>query len=706
MSDRVTFTSLAVEGFRGFRDRQIFDLDASVVVISGANGTGKTSFFDALQWLLLGEVERLRRYRTRTNEEHLVNQYRLGEPAVVEAHVILGGVRTTIRRSGSAKSSLLEYSPEGGTTLRDEAAAHALQAAIVPNDGITLAAALLNAGLLQQDTMRAVLEAKSSERHEHLRRMLGLEAIEGFEDAAIERRKTAQRLLAEAEAAHDTAVDELRSTEDRIETARQRASARVPVQDIRERLSSALAETRMVNLLLSDLGLETVSLLVEELRTLAANLDERLSARARALEANAAIAAATGLSTDDLGEVRRQLAEQHDRAPALAEQAAALQEQLRLANETSARIAQLAALAIPLLADTCPVCQRTIDPEHVAAELRTRTGVSANLLALQSDLAHAQEESRAMDNEIQALESRESQLVRQIETAEAARRAVAQANAGLRELSRSYQTIACSLPDEFASEDGQELISRLLAAADTAREFAVVLRADDEATQTARLEGRLGSLRSVVGERQARLDTTRARAADAVRLETATKNAAVRVSQERFARILPFLRDTYMRLDPHPSFTALDFRHVLFRSRGESTPIVRDELTGLEANPMLVFSAAQANIVALSYVLALNSAQQHDGLPFLLLDDPLQSMDDINVLAFADLCRHVRARQQLIIATHSPRFASLLERKLAPREPAHRSIAIEFDAWSRSGPTVSQRVIAAQLSDSNFRLLA
>jgi hypothetical protein len=36
-------------------------------------------------------------------------------------------------------------------------------------------------------------------------------------------------------------------------------------------------------------------------------------------------------------------------------------------------------------------------------------------------------------------------------------------------------------------------------------------------------------------------------------------------------------------------------------------------------------------------------------LPFLLLDDPLQSMDDVNVLGFSDLCRHVRRRRQLVV---------------------------------------------------------
>src|SRR5260370_1177025 len=51
--------SLAVEGFRAYRDVQTFDLDASVVVLYGPNGLGKTSLFDAIDYAATGRIGRL-----------------------------------------------------------------------------------------------------------------------------------------------------------------------------------------------------------------------------------------------------------------------------------------------------------------------------------------------------------------------------------------------------------------------------------------------------------------------------------------------------------------------------------------------------------------------------------------------------------------------------------------------------------------------
>lgn len=50
-------TELKVGPFRGFRRQEVFDVDHPVVLIQGANGTGKSSLCEAIELALLGRVE-------------------------------------------------------------------------------------------------------------------------------------------------------------------------------------------------------------------------------------------------------------------------------------------------------------------------------------------------------------------------------------------------------------------------------------------------------------------------------------------------------------------------------------------------------------------------------------------------------------------------------------------------------------------------
>jgi hypothetical protein len=57
------------------------------------------------------------------------------------------------------------------------------------------------------------------------------------------------------------------------------------------------------------------------------------------------------------------------------------------------------------------------------------------------------------------------------------------------------------------------------------------------------------------------------------------------------------------------------------------------------------------------------------------------------------------------VSTHERRFASLLERKLAPRAEDSRTKIIRFTGWDRSGPTVDEHFVEAQLLEDPIRLV-
>lgn len=67
--------NLTVGPFRGFTKQEFFDLESNLVLIYGPNGTGKTSFCEALEYGLLGRVIDAESKRFRNQSDYLKNAY-------------------------------------------------------------------------------------------------------------------------------------------------------------------------------------------------------------------------------------------------------------------------------------------------------------------------------------------------------------------------------------------------------------------------------------------------------------------------------------------------------------------------------------------------------------------------------------------------------------------------------------------------------
>lgn len=124
----------------------------------------------------------------------------------------------------------------------------------------------------------------------------------------------------------------------------------------------------------------------------------------------------------------------------------------------------------------------------------------------------------------------------------------------------------------------------------------------------------------------------------------------------------------YSKIDPHPSFKEVEFIPDFDSAQPGLNIVLKDDSGGV-ISPMLYFSAAQLNILSLSVFLA-NALHAKDDkgntLDVILIDDPIQSMDSINVLAVIDLLRNISLRfdKQIIISTHDENFFDLLKLKI------------------------------------------
>ncbi|MDK8641690.1 AAA family ATPase [Niallia taxi] len=143
----------------------------------------------------------------------------------------------------------------------------------------------------------------------------------------------------------------------------------------------------------------------------------------------------------------------------------------------------------------------------------------------------------------------------------------------------------------------------------------------------------------------------------------------------------PIIGWIYESINPHPFYQELsitnDGRGANFKDK--SGTLYLDH----------IFSNAQLNILALSVFLGLGLSVE-DELNQLFLDDPIQSMDDVNILALIDVFRGIMdskfKNKKLLISTHDSNFAKLLSIKMRNR----KIVQYHFKSYTEEGPIVFQ----------------
>jgi DNA repair exonuclease SbcCD ATPase subunit len=150
----VRLKTLAIDGFRGFPRPVVLDLDAEAVIVAGVNGSGKTSFFDAILWVLSGSVGRLN-----SDPSAVVSEYSPSGEARVEVVLSSGASSVTVARRYDGAMHLT-VRPGDSETVTGAAAEAALIDLLWPDakaatDQLTaLSRSLTRATYLQQDSVR------------------------------------------------------------------------------------------------------------------------------------------------------------------------------------------------------------------------------------------------------------------------------------------------------------------------------------------------------------------------------------------------------------------------------------------------------------------------------------------------------------------------------------------------------------------------
>ncbi len=144
----------------------------------------------------------------------------------------------------------------------------------------------------------------------------------------------------------------------------------------------------------------------------------------------------------------------------------------------------------------------------------------------------------------------------------------------------------------------------------------------------------------------------------------------------------PIITWIYESINPHPFYNKL----VITTEENGTNFKNGDSSVNLDQ----IFSSAQLNILALSIFLGLGLSQEYSSIKQLFLDDPIQSMDDVNILAFIDVLRAIldsnSKHKKIILSTHDDNFAKLLSIKMRNRS----FVEYKFSSYGNEGPIIER----------------
>jgi hypothetical protein len=294
-------------------------------------------------------------------------------------------------------------------------------------------------------------------------------------------------------------------------------------------------------------------------------------------------------------------------------------------------------------------------------------GASARARRLSSDAAVAAEEEQELARAEAALAAARGRLAEQRKLHEDAARAIAEydqraASAGL--LADAATT---------AVRARQAALSQTLTAAEADLRIVETLRLNEALARAAAAKA---TADAAYAEAERRLGLARKVERHAQALHDAARRAAGETLDRRLEQALPLITELYQRLRPHPFWATIGYK-----LRGDVRKFLRLQV-GDELNPQFLFSSGQRRATGLAFLLAVNLSLAWSRWRTILLDDPVQHVDDFRSIHLAEVMAQLTASgRQIVCAVEDAALADLLCRRLpAPAGARGRRVTLGPDA--------------------------
>ena len=230
-----------------------------------------------------------------------------------------------------------------------------LRRTLLPHQPKALGRVFMASGLLEQNELHATLKASAKERYEQISALLGLHDIQGFEDAVRNADNQAGKRVKQTRRELDKAQESAELAAARVKRLEQEAAQQPSVEVIQGELSKLLREApKGVRVdAPPDMGTSDAFDLAVDCR----RLSRRLNTQCQDLQGIAAEMDGLEPEPDDqqLERASRTLEESGTMTAKLHAELREARESLRTAERDSRRGAQLAAAALPMLTERCPV---------------------------------------------------------------------------------------------------------------------------------------------------------------------------------------------------------------------------------------------------------------------------------------------------------------------------------------------------------------
>ena len=622
-------------GFRGIKSSVSVPVTDGFLILNGRNGSGKSTLFDAIEFALTGQISRPA--LTPENREGIDNYIwwrGSGEPLerVVRLVFDLGDHRNleVTRRPEGAEFRVFNHS--GEISVLDEAALRGIFARESAPETQLLPRLCGTTIIRDEQITELSVDAPEASRFTLVRDTLGSTQTSDIEERLKRTKQVLDARVKRLESAYESARVEVNRLVAQTSEARSDFETEPDSEQAQLGLAVALGLARDSD---NDELMRRARSRIGQLRSHTSTLSRSIP-RLKEIERRR-----TEIETEAYQATDRRLNQQLVQgveAERLAKDArSAAEREAGRFEEQQPHIRSLGELLehgkrVGLQDGRCPLCGSGMTEESFESHLReTAETVERESRGLSTALTSREEALRAEG----AAESRRRQ-------AEAALRKHSQLGDDLRveleEVDREIRKMeGFAAPRELGADAIESSLAEARSGLAAIEAPMVGLEVSAAYARLVEQERVLAQAREGLASVQKSLDAARRASSHREQADRTVRRVAGELVDERLAQLEPLLMELYERLRPH-----VEWATVGYRVRGDVRRFMRLTVGDDELNPRFMFSSGQRRALGLAFLLSIHLSTTWSRWNTLIMDDPMQHVDDYRALHLAEVLGSIR----------------------------------------------------------------